>query len=117
MEEKKKEFLDKQELIKKCQEIINIEWNKRAAPVSWADAYEDFIDDIEEMPAANVSEIKNGQWIFEDDHKTGYTTKAICSCCKEEVANNIKLNLDVQKEYFKEENPFCRKCGAKMDKE
>lgn len=29
-----------------CESIINHEWNKRTAPVSWADAYEEFDDEI-----------------------------------------------------------------------
>lgn len=32
-----------------CNEITNQEWNKRTLPVSWADAYEDFIDDIDRL--------------------------------------------------------------------
>jgi mannosyltransferase OCH1-like enzyme len=40
-----KEFVEK--LKDHCNEIINQEWNKKASPVSWSDAYESFIDDIE----------------------------------------------------------------------
>ena len=32
-----------------CNEIANQEWNKKTSPVSWADAYEDFIDDIDRL--------------------------------------------------------------------
>ena len=32
-----------------CNEITNQEWNKRTLPVSWADAYKDFIDDIDRL--------------------------------------------------------------------
>ena len=69
------------------------------------------------MPAADVKEVEHGQWIYEDDLETGYTTKAICSCCKKVVENNYHLNQELNRRDFKKENPFCRKCGAKMDKE
>ena len=32
-----------------CNEIVNQEWNKKTSPVSWSDAYEDFIDDIDKF--------------------------------------------------------------------
>lgn len=32
-----------------CNEITNQEWNKKTSPVSWADAYEGFIDDIDRL--------------------------------------------------------------------
>lgn len=41
------EFAEK--LKEYCNEIANQEWNKRTLPVSWADAYEDFIDDIDRL--------------------------------------------------------------------
>ena len=42
-----KEFAEK--LKEYCNEIANQEWNKRTLPVSWADAYKDFIDDIDRL--------------------------------------------------------------------
>lgn len=42
-----REFAEK--LKEYCNEITNQEWNKRTLPVSWADAYEDFIDDIDRL--------------------------------------------------------------------
>lgn len=32
-----------------CQSIINQEWNKKVAPVSWADAYEQFDDETDNL--------------------------------------------------------------------
>ena len=32
-----------------CDEIAKEEWNKKASPVSWSDAYEGFIEDIDQI--------------------------------------------------------------------
>ena len=32
-----------------CESIINQEWNKKVAPVSWADAYEQFDNDVDNL--------------------------------------------------------------------
>lgn len=42
-----KEFAEK--IKDHCNEIVNQEWNKKTSPVSWSDAYEDFIDDIDNL--------------------------------------------------------------------
>ena len=42
-----REFAEK--LKEHCNEISNQEWNKKTLPVSWADAYEGFIDDIDRL--------------------------------------------------------------------
>ena len=42
-----REFAEK--LTEYCNEITNQEWNKKTSPVSWADAYEGFIDDIDRL--------------------------------------------------------------------
>ena len=50
-------YVDADKLVDKCNQIIQDEWNKRASPVSWADAYEGFIEDIDEQPTADVVEV------------------------------------------------------------
>lgn len=37
----------------RCKRQMNDEWNKKAAPSSWADAYEQFLTDIENAPAVD----------------------------------------------------------------
>ena len=49
-----KEYIEREALIKTCEEIIQIRWNETTAPVSWSHAYADFIEDIEEQPVADV---------------------------------------------------------------
>lgn len=51
------EYIEREALIKRCKEIADCDWNKRAAPVSWSDAYEIFSDMLEEAPAADVVEV------------------------------------------------------------
>ena len=36
-------------LYERCDSMINNEWNKGVAPISWANAYADFKDDVEEI--------------------------------------------------------------------
>ena len=48
-----KEYIERETLIEFCKKIMN----KCAAPVSWANAYADFIDDIEKQPSADVVEV------------------------------------------------------------
>jgi hypothetical protein len=42
-----------------CKGIAAFNWNKKAAPVSWADAYERFANDVEDFEAADVVERKD----------------------------------------------------------
>ena len=42
-----KEFAERLQAI--CKEIIEIKWNETAAPVSWSYAYDNFIDDINDL--------------------------------------------------------------------
>lgn len=43
------DLIDRDALIKVCNEISAEEWNTKAAPYSWAYAYESFVDDIEDI--------------------------------------------------------------------
>ena len=52
-----KEYIDREALINYCKNIIQDKWNENTAPISWAHAYADFIDDIETLPSADVTEI------------------------------------------------------------
>ena len=50
--------IDACKLEAQCKEIIAHEWNKKAAPVSWAHAYESFLDMLE-----TATTIDAQQWI------------------------------------------------------
>ena len=63
----------------RCKRQMNDEWNKKAAPSSWADAYEQFLTDIENCPtvdAVPVVRCKDCKWWKNNDCKNdthGYT--------------------------------------------
>lgn len=45
-----------------CDGIINCEWNHKTAPVSWADAYEGFEDDIDAAPTVDAIPV---EWLIQ----------------------------------------------------
>jgi len=47
----------------RCKRQMSDEWNKKAAPSSWADAYEQFLTDIENCPTVDMTEVRHGRWI------------------------------------------------------
>ena len=51
------DYVNRQALLDVCTTIRDNEWNKQTAPASWSDAYEDFIDIIEQQDAADVVEV------------------------------------------------------------
>lgn len=51
------DLISRSALIEECNELSAIEWNQKAAPVSWADAYEHFADDLENAPAVDAVEV------------------------------------------------------------
>lgn len=94
------EYLDREAAIAKCREIAACEWNHRASPISWADAYEQFAEDIEEIPAADVAPVRHGRW------KCGKP----CPVCGGDRFEG--LDADIWADW---EPPYCPNCGAKMD--
>ena len=58
-----------------------------------------------QAPAADVVEVKHGEWVFEHDpikDPKKYFIRIVCSCC------GLKTG---------EVSNYCPKCGAKMDGE
>ncbi len=102
------EYIEREAAIAKCREIAACEWNHRASPVSWADAYEQFAEDIEEIPTADVSPVRHGRWI--ETPRLYYGAKQYeCSLCYSDTFWN--------KHSIYEKYPHCPNCGAKMDLE
>ena len=52
-----KRLIDANALIERCKEIAGYEWNHKASPVCWADAYEQFADDVEAEPTVDTVEV------------------------------------------------------------
>ena len=93
------EYIEREALIEKCKAIIQDKWNDKVVPVSWSHAYADFIEDIENQPAADVTPVVHGHWIRQEESFTRFK----CSKCGIENCNGF-------------EN-YCPYCGAKMDED
>ena len=50
-------YIERGALLAMCKRQIECEWNTIAAPGTWADAFEDFSDLVEQTPAADVVEV------------------------------------------------------------
>ena len=50
-------LIDADDLTAKMNEIAAVPWNHQASPVCWADAYYEFIDDIENAPTVDAVEV------------------------------------------------------------
>lgn len=61
--------------------------------------------DIDNLPTADVVEVKHGRWFDTDSFDHHYTPIYQCSVCRKEVADNY---IDLHK--------YCLHCGAKMDR-
>ena len=95
------EYIEREALIEKCKAIIQDKWNDKSAPVSWSHAYADFIEDIENQPAADVAPVVHGHWIRQDESFTRFK----CS--------NPECGIENCSGF---EN-YCPNCGAKMCEE
>lgn len=93
------EYIEREAAIAKCREIVACKWNHIASPVSWADAYEQFAEDIEEIQTADVAPVRHGRW---KDNK--------CTACGEEAFCYGERPYHLRTD-------FCPMCGAKMDLE
>lgn len=50
-------YIDADKLIEMYKEAISHDWNKKVAPVSWTDAFECTVEDIEAEPTVDVVEV------------------------------------------------------------
>ena len=103
------EYIEREAAIAKCREIVACEWNHRASPVSWADAYEQFAEDIEELQSADVAPVRHGRWVDKQLIKSFKHTNipvVECSACGIDFCDIINNH------YFLSQH--CPHCGAKM---
>ncbi len=119
-----KEYIDREALINTCKKIIQERWNETAAPVSWSHAYADFIDDINNQPAADVALVKHGHWIYKK--RTKLVSTGIAKVAEDRAAVIMKKHITVKIPYCSicgerggddklDATPYCPDCGAKMD--
>lgn len=57
-------LIDADAIKARIHEICSFEWNHKVAPVSWADAYEDFEEDIDAAPTIDAIPV---EWLEEHD--------------------------------------------------
>lgn len=99
-----KKYIDQEKAEKIIAEVINRNGTEG-----------EILTEIHYLPIADVTEVRHGRWIFQTYEYMPWCTKAICSSCKQTIANNVDLSQDWGKRLFLKDNLFCAKCGAKMD--
>lgn len=102
-------LIDADKLQELCNKMIAEKWNSRTVPVSWAEAYADFKDDIDSIPTIDPESLRpRGTWEGTAD---GYADGELvydtwtCSECGYTVDTDDPDDL----------TKFCPNCGAKME--
>lgn len=100
-------YIDADKIVEMYEIAAQDEWNKKTSPISWADAYECIIADIDDAPTADVVEVRHGYWTFKNTTYCHYG--CFCSVCgKKSGIGGIREN---------QLKPYCPNCGARMDGE
>ena len=98
-------LIDADALKDHLQSLAYDDWNQGAS-TSWADAYRECADMVDEQPTIEP-ERKKGRWI--PDNNSVYETRFVCSLCRE--------SQDVPTIGFTKYIPiwdYCPNCGADM---
>ena len=121
-------YIEREALLKYCREIANNDWNKRCAPVSWADAYNSFADTVEEAAAADVAPVKYASWLLrvnKENCNYRWNVTAECDNChfsKGEIwagyfpgfPDELAMNVSLDSAESCELPDYCERCGCKM---
>lgn len=90
------EYIEREALLQALEEVGGCD----APPDSWADGWDkgisEAIKSVKELPAADVVEVRYGEWIYGD-----FDIPHCSECGYEKMPNMI--------------SPYCPNCGAKMD--
>ena len=105
------EYIEREAAIEKCREIVACEWNHRASPVSWADAYEQFAEDIEELQSADVAPIRHGMWETIDASTWRWSHDGA------KPVHRVKYRHNECGRVVQRKEPYCPNCGCNMDLE
>lgn len=68
---------------------------------------------VDELPAADVQEVKHGKWIWDKDGMDWGIGAWRCSVC--ETMSPMWWNTDRGSPMHKSGHYYCPRCGAKMD--
>ena len=96
----KMRLIEADELRNRFQNLSYDDWNQGVS-TSWAEAYSEFADMIDDMPTVEAEPIRHGHW------EKLYTNNYKCSMCGSWWADDSDA-------YLIEFN-YCPNCGAKMD--
>lgn len=96
----KMRLIEADELRNRFQNLSYDDWNQGIS-TSWAEAYSEFADMIDDMPTVEAEPVRHGHW------KKLYTNNYKCSVCGSWWTDNGDT-------YLIEFN-YCPNCGAKMD--
>ena len=100
------EYIEREALMEDCKSMINEMWNSKTAPVSWAHAYAEFLDNVERVPTADVAPVVHGRWEY-IPQTLNTLSQLRCPFC-----GWWSLDPSIDGGYN-----YCPNCGAKMDGE
>lgn len=95
------DYIDRQAVIDMFQRNAYDDWNQGVS-TTWANAFSECADMVEDIPPADVEPLRHGKWIeTEDDTIHGY-----CSVCgwESHLYEDDVIGM-----------PYCPNCGARMD--
>ena len=81
------DLISRSALIKRCEEIAACDWNKKAAPVSWSDAYEGFAVEVDDAPAVDAAP----KWISVEERLPEHEDRVLVACRTKKGAQSINL--------------------------
>ena len=77
-----KRLIDANFLDDRCRRQISDDWNKKVAPVSWSEAYKEFLDDVWDAPIVDAVEVVHGRWLEEIEKNEVFESEMVkCSVC------------------------------------
>ena len=106
-----KEYIERTDVLNLLEKINPVDFGSMfdySAHGAVRECLRDVCYGVEDIPAADVVEVKHGRWLTTD----AYPHHLYCSVCYKTYAKNAKWvnELDLPTNY-------CPNCGARMDKE
>lgn len=110
--------------VKKVWKMLHSIGGCGAEPESWADGWDKAIDraivELDKIPAADMQEVKHGEWVVEDiadeNEYNGDSAYIDVHCSK--CSFSACLETGEYQWYYGKDFPwnYCPNCGAKMDR-